>query len=140
TYDIVAPRTDGQWTQAGMGNTGSALHAQLSDLLAYFQQRSLGTVGATRRADIPSDAPPQQGRRATANSSGRVQPEKMKPRPVPVADIIQHRSPQMPRADRVEKRGNPILHEHFIIRMGSLVQGQTVVEPFAAPTPHRHTN
>src|SRR6266851_3688980 len=120
TYNIVARRTDGQRTQAGMGDTGSALHTRLSDRLAYFQQRSLGAVDTARRADVPGDAATQQRRGATANGPGRVQPEKMKPCPMPIGHIIQPCPPQMLRADGVEKRGHPILHNHLIIRMGSL--------------------
>src|SRR6266446_3484189 len=100
-----------------MGDTGSNRHTRWSDLLAYFQQRSLSAVGAARRTNIPCDAPPQQGGGATANGPGRVQSKKMKPRPMAIADIIQHRSPQMPRAEGVKERSNPVLHKHFIICM-----------------------
>ena len=37
TTDIVALRTYGQRTQAGMGDTCSAAHTQSSDRWAYFQ-------------------------------------------------------------------------------------------------------
>jgi len=46
----------------------------------------------------------------------------------------------MPSADGVEEGGNPILHDNLIIRTGGLVKGNTVLESFAAPTCHRHTN
>jgi len=46
----------------------------------------------------------------------------------------------MPRADGVEERGNPVLHNHRIIRTGSGVKVKAVLEPFAAPTRHRHPN
>src|SRR5712692_3450243 len=93
TYNIVARRTDGQRTQAGMGDTGSALHTRWSDRLAYCQQRSLGAVNAARRADVPCDAATQQGRGATTNGPGRVQSKKMKPCPMPIDHIIQPRPP-----------------------------------------------
>src|SRR5712692_7782869 len=93
TYDIVAPRTDGQRTQAGMGDTGSTIHTWLSDRLAYFQQRSLGAVDTARRADVPCDAATQQGRGAATNGPGRVQSKKMKPCPMPIGHIIQPRPP-----------------------------------------------
>ena len=123
-----------------MGDTCSAAHTQSSDCRAYFQQRSLGTFDAANSSGVPGNAPPQQEGGATAHGQGSVQPEKMKPGPLPSADIIQQRPPQMPRADGVEERGNPVLHDHRIIRTGSGVKVKTVVEPFAAPTRHRHPN
>jgi len=123
-----------------MGDTCSAAHTQSSDCRAYFQQWSLGTVDAANSSVVPGNTPPQQEGGATAYGQGSVQPEKMKPGPLPSADIIQQRPPQMPRADGVEERGNPVLHNHRIIRTGSGVKVKTVVEPFAAPTRHRHPN
>jgi hypothetical protein len=46
----------------------------------------------------------------------------------------------MPSAVRVKESLNPILHNHLIIPSGSLVKVKTVLEPFAAPASHRHTN
>jgi len=46
----------------------------------------------------------------------------------------------MPRADGVKERGNPVLYKHFIIYVGSLVQGQTVLKSFASPTRHCQAN
>ena len=59
TTDIVALRTYGQRTQAGMGDTCSAAHTQSSDCRAYFQQRSLGTFDAANSSGVPGNAQPQ---------------------------------------------------------------------------------
>src|SRR5215510_7111157 len=99
-----------------MSNTSSELHSRWSDHLAYFQQRTFGAVDTARGADIPSDTATQQGRGATANRPSRIQPEKMKPGPVPVTDIIQPCPAQMLRADGVEKCSHPILYDYLIIR------------------------
>jgi len=46
----------------------------------------------------------------------------------------------MSSADGVKERGNPVLYKHFIIYVGSLVQGQTVLESFASATRHCQSN
>jgi hypothetical protein len=123
-----------------MGDTRAAVQSRLSDLLAYFHQRSLGAVYAAGRSGVPGDAATKKEGGATANGTGSVQPEKMKSRSMSIADIIQQRPPQMLSADGVEERGNPILNDHLIIPTGGLVKGKTVLESFAAPIRHRHTN
>lgn len=123
-----------------MGDTGVATRIRWSNVGVYFHQWSLGAVDAARRADVSGDTPTQQGRGATTNGPSRVQPEKMEPRPVPIADIIQPRPPQMLCADGVEERGHPVLHNHRIIGPGFLFKGEAVLEPFATPTRHCQTN
>jgi hypothetical protein len=46
----------------------------------------------------------------------------------------------MPSAAGVEEGGNPILNDNLIIPTGGLGKGKTVLESFAAPIRHRHTN
>jgi hypothetical protein len=46
----------------------------------------------------------------------------------------------MPRANRIEKRGNPILNDHFILCMSRLSKVKTILEPSAASASHRHAD
>jgi len=64
----------------------------------------------------------------------------MKPSSMPIADIVQGRSTQMLSAPGVKKSGDAILFNYLIIPTGSCNKGQTVLEPFAAPSSNRHAH
>src|ERR1051325_10242773 len=120
-----------------MGHTGAAVLDLVTQLAAYFQQRTLGALETSCRARIPGNAPPQNHGGAAPNRPTRVQSEKMKPRSVLIAHIIQSRPPQMLCTDRVEESRDPILHHHQIIRTGCCGKSKAVLESLAASTRHR---
>jgi hypothetical protein len=123
-----------------MGNTGAAVLAQVTDLAPDVQQRALRTPDTPHRARVPSNAPPQDDGGTAPYRPACIQSEKMKPRPVLIAHIVQPRPPQMLGADRVKKRRHAILHDHRIIGTSRLGKRQAVLESLAASAYHGQPN